>query len=203
MALAVSCVTVNVNFPESAVQRAADDFVRDLYKGTTAVASADEKQTASDAASMKDSMKKSSKKKSGKLPAGSPAEPEKKPTTYHFSLIDSAYAIEVDARFKDDTPRALSLKRKMESRASQIHSWKEKGAICETMQGILKLSNPAKAGGDAAKVSALVKSENDDREALYEELTEANKDKQMREEVVRRNFATAFRSISPDQGKCE
>lgn len=31
-ALATSCVTVNVNFPETAVQRASDDFVHDLYK---------------------------------------------------------------------------------------------------------------------------------------------------------------------------
>jgi uncharacterized protein YdbL (DUF1318 family) len=29
-----SCITVNVNFPESAVQRAADDFVRELYQKT-------------------------------------------------------------------------------------------------------------------------------------------------------------------------
>jgi uncharacterized protein YdbL (DUF1318 family) len=28
----VSCVTVNVNFPEGVVQKAADDYVRDLYK---------------------------------------------------------------------------------------------------------------------------------------------------------------------------
>lgn len=27
-----SCVTVNVNFPESAVQKATDDFVKDLYR---------------------------------------------------------------------------------------------------------------------------------------------------------------------------
>src|SRR3954470_20952661 len=27
-----ACVTVNVNFPESAVQKATDDYVRDLYR---------------------------------------------------------------------------------------------------------------------------------------------------------------------------
>jgi uncharacterized protein YdbL (DUF1318 family) len=31
-AAATACVTVNVNFPESAVQQATDDYVRDLYK---------------------------------------------------------------------------------------------------------------------------------------------------------------------------
>lgn len=35
-----ACITVNVNFPESAVQRAADDFVRDLYKDDTKAAPA-------------------------------------------------------------------------------------------------------------------------------------------------------------------
>ena len=27
----ISCVTVNVNFPEGAVQKAADDYVKELY----------------------------------------------------------------------------------------------------------------------------------------------------------------------------
>lgn len=30
--LIVACVTVNVNFPEGAVQKAADDYVKELYK---------------------------------------------------------------------------------------------------------------------------------------------------------------------------
>ncbi len=30
--LALACVTVNVNFPESAVQKATDDYVKDLYR---------------------------------------------------------------------------------------------------------------------------------------------------------------------------
>ncbi|MBX9765723.1 MAG: YdbL family protein [Bdellovibrionales bacterium] len=32
LAILTSCVTVNVNFPEGAVQKAADDYVRELYK---------------------------------------------------------------------------------------------------------------------------------------------------------------------------
>ncbi len=38
----LGCVTVNVNFPEGAVQRAADDYVKELYKARQE----DEKQTA-------------------------------------------------------------------------------------------------------------------------------------------------------------
>ncbi|MEZ4871386.1 MAG: hypothetical protein R2827_03890 [Bdellovibrionales bacterium] len=29
--LLVSCITVNVNFPEAAVQKAADDYVKELF----------------------------------------------------------------------------------------------------------------------------------------------------------------------------
>lgn len=189
-----SCVTVNVNFPESAVQRAADDFVQDLYKGTTAVADADAKGTASDAAAMKKSMKK----KSGKVPA---AESVKKPTSFRLELFSSAYAVDIDARVKTDSPQALELKQKMRSRIESINVWKQKGVVCETMQGVLKLAAPTKAGGDAAKVAALVKQENSDREALYSEMTKANQG--LREEVVRRNFATSFRAMSPEQGQCD
>ena len=32
LTLVVGCVTVNVNFPEGAVQKASDDYVRDLYR---------------------------------------------------------------------------------------------------------------------------------------------------------------------------
>lgn len=194
IALIVSCVTVNVNFPESAVQRAADDFVQDLYKGTTSVADTNSKDAASDAAAMK----KSVKKKSGKTPA---AESTKKPTSFRFEIFSSAYAIDVSSEVKNDTPKALELKQKMRSRIEVLNSWKQKGVVCETMQGVLKLAAPAKAGDDAAKVAALVKQENSDREALYGEMTKANQG--LREEVLRRNFATAFREKSPKQGQCD
>src|SRR5579872_4764189 len=55
--LVTSCITVNVNFPESAVQRAADDFVQDLYKGTDGT----DVKVAQDA--VKNDVKKGSKKK--------------------------------------------------------------------------------------------------------------------------------------------
>lgn len=64
-ALIAGCVTVNVNFPESAVQKATDDYVRDLYR-----------------------TKEQSKVKSSPTPAGTSS-------SIQFSFISSAYANDV------------------------------------------------------------------------------------------------------------
>jgi len=42
IALAGACVTVNVNFPEGAVQKATDDYVRDLYRARKTESSTDD-----------------------------------------------------------------------------------------------------------------------------------------------------------------
>lgn len=196
LASIVACVTVNVNFPESAVQRAADDFVRDLYKEGTAVADANAKETANDANAMKGAIKKSSKKKPAKVPASTEAEP----TSFEFSLFSSAYASRISAEVKTNSANAEKLKAKMAGRVSELMKWKEKGVICETKDGMLKISNPAKAGADAGKVKSLVNEENDDREDLYDELKSLN---QMASDApLRKSFAGAFRDKSPAQARC-
>lgn len=195
-----ACVTVNVNFPESAVQQAANDFVSDLYKGEKTVANADAKTTDSDAAALKGSMKKTSKKKvPQKVPASVPASApaESKPTSFQITLFDSAYAIELNT----GTPKALELKRKMAARVGDLQTWKQKGVVCETADGMVKLAAPGKAGADAGKVSALVKAENNDRDELYSEIKSANR--MSSDAPVRKSFAGAFRENSPAQAKCD
>lgn len=196
LATIVSCVTVNVNFPESAVQRAADDFVRDLYKDGTAVADANAKDTANDADAMKGSIKKSTKKKPAKAPTSS----ESKPTSFEFSLFNSAYASRLSSEVQTNSEKAAKIKAKMADRVSALMEWKNKGVICETQDGMLKISNPAKAGESASKVKSLVDDENDDREELYDELKSFNK--MASDAPLRKSFAGAFREKSPAQARC-
>lgn len=193
-----SCITVNVNFPESAVQRAADDFVRDLYRGTTAVAEADTKVDAKgDAAAVKSSVKKSSKKKS-EHPAPSDVA---KPGEPHGWIIDFGIASAHAQELNMHSPKAESIKARMKGRVGEIAKWKSKGAICETSDAMLVFKSPDKAGGEAASVSKLVQSENADRDELYQEIQEVNKIQDRKQTKIRKFFAAAFRENSP-AGTC-
>ncbi|MBI3541703.1 MAG: DUF1318 domain-containing protein [Deltaproteobacteria bacterium] len=192
-ALLVSCITVNVNFPETAVQKAANDFVSDLYKPAPAVAD-NGKATATEAADVKNAVKKSSKKKTPKAPAAQPD----KPTTWIFSFgVTDAFAQEVST----GSPKAQEIKGRMKGRIAELDKWKSKGAVCETADGMLVLKHPEKAGGDAGAVSQLLKAENDDRDALYAEIVDHNKIKDRNQTRVRSFFAAEFKKFSP-AGTC-
>ena len=189
-----SCITVNVNFPESAVQRAADDFVRELYKGPT-VADNSKPDANAEAAVVKDDVKKSLKK--SKAPASQvPAKPATgdQPTSWIFNFgITSAFAQELNMT----TPRAMELRARMKSRIPDIRKWKIAGAICETPEADLVFKYPQKAGGEAGNVARLVKTENDDRDALYVEITDANKMNDRKQSKIRKIFASKFKEYSP------
>jgi hypothetical protein len=184
---AAACITVNVNFPESAVQRAADDFVRDLYKGTAAATADTDAGTAeAESEAVKSTVKRSSKKKAVK-----PVSTE--PTTWNFSLFEQAHAQEINT----STPKALELKAKMKSRVNQIVEWKDKGVLCEASDGTLGVANISKAGAKAGEVTRLVKLENKDRDELYQEVQDANRITDPNQKKIRSFFAAAFRGKGP------
>ena len=155
----LGCVTVHVNFPESAVQRAADDFVRDIYKGTTEVAGANTPSAEEEAAEVKKTVLKaktpSKSKKSGKLPASN--HPKKnnndssrvEPTRSIFNFfIRSAYA----DGLKFSSSAAKKLQEKMKARAPEILALQKAGVVCESSDGKLKAINLAKAKDPAHEI---------------------------------------------------
>lgn len=188
--IVAGCITVNVNFPESAVQRAADDFVRDLYKGTVAentTPTADH-----DAAAVKQSVKKTTKKKSEKA-----APTKDEPTTWQLEFgVRSAFAQEINT----STPKAQTIKDRMKSRVGAIAKYKQMGAICETSDAMLVLK-ANKAGAEAGNAAKLVKDENADRDELYVEIQESNKITDRRQTKIRKFFSAAFKENSP-AGTC-
>ena len=199
--LVAGCLTVNVNFPERAVQKAADSFVKDLYEPASAAENT-KVEAANESNAVKNAVKKSSKKKSTKVPAsaaptapsGQPAMPE--PGTWLFSIgVSEALAQEINTA----STKAQTIKARMKDRIPDIRNWKLKGVICETADALLVLKHPEKAGGDASAIAKLVKDENNDRDALYAELQDVNKLTDRNQTKIRKFFAAAFKEHSPPE----
>jgi uncharacterized protein YdbL (DUF1318 family) len=171
------CVTVNVNFPESAVQRATDDYVRELYrakgKGGTGTGGA--------------------KPADGAAPAGA------KSSWNGFvwpELIASAHA--ADGVFKVDTDKALEIKTRLGGRVDEVIAQKRAGVLGETNDGLLVVKAPEKLKKlQTARVEKLVADENADRNGLYDEVRKANGLADGRLKDIQKSFARSFQAESP------
>jgi uncharacterized protein YdbL (DUF1318 family) len=175
----VSCVTVNVNFPESAVQQATDEYVRDIYRTRGG---------------------KNGKNQPGSevTPAPTKSEIEFRPL-YQLAqsiLISEAHAAE--GVFKADTDKALEIKTRLSSRVSEVIAQKKAGVLGETNDGLLQLKGADKLKKlQTMKVEQVVSDENADRAALYEEIRKANGVAEGRLKDIQKSFARSFQAESP------
>jgi len=172
----LGCVTVNVNFPEGAVQKAADDYVRELYRTKTRSESKDQTQFT--------------------RPLGKWA---------LWSLLaselasDTAQAANVQA-FHLQSAKAKALKTQLASRVRKLIQFKRKGFLGETRDGRVEVhSTPQNSPRPGLRVllQKLVKAENQDRMALYQEALQSNQMEEAKLEQVRSSFARAFQAESP------
>jgi uncharacterized protein YdbL (DUF1318 family) len=162
-----ACVTVNVNFPESAVQKATDDYVRDLYRA----------------------------KEKGNKPAPA-AEPSAKPQAA-FELIPSAHADEGDLfRVDTDKALSIREKLRgrldevlSQKRAGVVGESNDGLLVLKSPDKLKKLL--------LKKVEKLVSDENSDREELYGEILTANGLPRTRLKNVQKSFSRSFQAESP------
>ena len=172
LAALTACVTVNVVLPESAVQRAADDYVRELYK-------AKERSKAT-------------------TPA---AEPSAKPTTSHFSLISEAFADEAGV-FSLKSPKAHAILTKLAPQLHEIDSLKESGQIGEGNDGFLVVKDAGAGLSGPKKINAqknatkVVDAANKLRKELYEE-GQASATGQVKLETIQKSVGHSFEEFSP------
>lgn len=190
LAIAPSCVTVNVNFPEAAVQQATDDYVQDLYR---------------------------SKEKGRTLPtSASPATaPSTKPKTSYlqWNLISEALAEDENPlgpmKIKVNSPKALAIRDRQVARLDKLHEAKAAGQVGENNKGLLALDPGGKLKPtDRIKAQALVDAENKDRQLLYAEILTSNGYTQSRMIDLEKSFARSFQAhsssgtwIQDDDGK--
>ena len=178
--LLTSCVTVNVNFPESAVQKATDDYVRNLYRSkergrTSPLPSAVPGETSSN----------------------HPLPPSKAMASTGWSIISSAWADDEDV-FKVESPKALAIREKLRDRLPEILAQKREGVLGESNEGMLILKDKTKLKPLLMKkVEKLVDDENSDRKDLYNEVTKLNGLPSSRTKNVQKSFSRSFQSESP------
>jgi len=177
------CLTLNVNMtlPEAAVQRATDDYVRDLYrakeKGKT---SAPETAPSPGAA------------------AGSAAKTSLLSPLDSIDLIAHAHAGD-DVTVKLGGKAVEQIKERQIARMDELNAQKSAGLIGENNEGKLAFRTPEKTPkiDVMKKVQKLVADENADRDALYKEVLKANNADKSKLADIQKSFARSFQVHSP------
>lgn len=142
-----ACVTVNIYFPAAAVERAADQIVRETWG--TAPREPMKKEQPQSSIFNRDSA---------------------------FALLRlaaEAHAQEADINVSN--PAIRSLKDSMRSRSESLKPYMDRGNVGITRDGLLTMrSREGLSLKERAEVQQLVDAENRDRETLYAEIAKAN-----------------------------
>jgi uncharacterized protein len=165
----VSCVTVNIYFPASAIQKAADEMVDDI-RGK------DQKQE---------------QKKPEQKPDQSSWFEWLRLTGWGVSEAYAAVDIEVS------TPAIRGLKDSMKNRFPAMQPFYDKGTLGENNKGFVEIKNAeALSLKDRADLNRLSQQENSDRTALYSEILRANKLGSDMMGQIQKLFANSWRAKS-------
>ena len=143
--LANSCVTVNIYFPAAAVERAADEIVKETWGGPRDPAAKEPPRSMLPAL--------------GKIAT--------------VSFVSQAFAQEADINVSNPAIRAL--KDTIRNRSGTIKPYMDKGNVGITRDGLLTVRTAEGLSlKERAEAQQLVDAENRDREALYLEIAKAN-----------------------------
>lgn len=145
MFLVSACVTVNIYFPAAAVERAADQIVKETWGGPAEPAK--------------------------EQPRSSLIRPATVAAMFRFA--NEAQAQEADINVSNPAIRAL--KDSIKNRSNSIKPFMDRGNVGITRDGLLAVRTTDGLNlKERAEVQQLVDAENRDREALYLEIAKAN-----------------------------
>lgn len=162
-----ACVTVNIYFPSSAVQKAADEIVDEIR------------------------IEKGKPKKDDKIKQESMYISEKLVSLF---VISQAYA---EINIEVSTPAIRALKETMRGRYQYLQPFYTKGAIGENKDGYVDIRDLANLNlKEKSDIQNLVNQENRDRQALYTEIIKANKFGSEVMPQVQKIFANSWRDKS-------
>ena len=144
---ATACVTVNIYFPAAAVERAADQIVKETWGGPAEPANTPAQPQSNN-----------SKTSVPRLSLG---------------LIGVAHAQEADINVSNPAIRAL--KDSIKQRSGAIKPYMDRGNVGIGQDGLLAIrTSDGLSLKERAEVKQLVDAENRDRESLYSEIAKAN-----------------------------
>ncbi len=143
-----SCVTVNIYFPASAVQKAADLIVEDIRGVEKIQEKPKEKKQDKESSLIKDSKK------------------------FSFGPAEAYAQIDIEV----STPAIRALKQSLKERFPQLKPYYDMGAIGENNKGLIEMRDVSGLNlKQKAEINRLLEQENKDRNALYTEILNANK----------------------------
>ena len=142
-----ACVTVNIYFPAAAVERAAEQIVKETWGGPGEPAKAPPKPQS--------------------------ANPFSPMRTVSLNVIGEAQAQEADINVSNPAIRAL--KDSIKQRSNAIKPYMDRGNVGIGQDGLLAIrSTDGLNLKERAEAQQLVEAENRDRESLYAEIAKAN-----------------------------
>ena len=140
-----ACVTVNIYFPAAAVERAADEIVKETWGSRTEPAPKEQPRSL--------------------LPTAW--------KIVSVTFIDEVFAQEADINISNPAIRAL--KDSIKNRSGSIKPFMDRGHVGLTKDGLLTVrTTEGLSLKERAEVQQLVDAENRDRESLYLEIAKAN-----------------------------
>ena len=185
VSLAVAaCVTINVYFPAAAADKAADQFINDVTKGTGG----------------------------GSNPPPQSYLPQREQRdVFVAALVDSvgnalnvlvpaAHAQDAEAALNVSSPAVTRIKQSMAARFGELEKFFASGAVGLTKDGMIDVRDiNAVALPDRATVKRLVAEDNSDRGQLYAEIAKASNHPEW-EADVRKSFARRWVATGAKSG---
>ncbi len=170
-----ACVTINIYFPAAAAERAADRIIREVWDVPPAPSVPSSSAPAEDKTS-----------RPLELPQGDSA----RTSRLLDLLITPAYAQEPNLTIS--TPAIDKLTNSMRARHPRLEPYYQSGAIGLTNKGLIEIRDPSAVPlNERNTVRQLVADENNDRNALYREIANANGHPEW-EENIRQTFASRW-----------
>jgi uncharacterized protein YdbL (DUF1318 family) len=158
-----ACVTVNIYFPAAAVERAADEIVKETWGGPQGEAQ---------------------KTPQSRLPFS----PDR---LLSLSLVSEAMAQEADINVSN--PAIRGLRESIKRRSNLIKPYMDKANVGINQDGLLSIrSTDGLTLKQRAEIQQLVEAENRDREALYAEIAKANNIDREAVPKIKRIFARSW-----------
>jgi uncharacterized protein YdbL (DUF1318 family) len=169
---AAGCVTINVYFPAAAAEQAADKIIEQVWKDPAAKPADKPADTPAEDKPADQPADKPSEKPADKQSQKTSGWLETLAGTMLDSLIPAAQA---QADFTVSTPAIKAIEARMAGRHAQLQPFYASGAVGLTSDGLIAV-RAASAAPLAArgKIAQLVTQENQDRNALYREIANAN-----------------------------
>jgi uncharacterized protein len=165
-----ACVTINVYFPAAAADKAADQFINDVTKGTTGGGTNPPPQSYFVQPVERDEFV---------VAIGNALN----------ALVPAAYAQDADAALNVSSPAVTRIKQSMAARFGELEKFFASGAVGLTKDGMIDVRDiNAVALPDRATVKRLVAEDNADRGQLYSEIAKASNHPEW-EADIKKSFA--------------